>query len=153
MNIYKITPKYHVTGVLKPESVGQLQRLGIVKVICNRPDSEAPFEEQSEQMRLAVTEAGMAFDYNPVTMTSFSPELVRRQTDAVLITNGGVFAYCATGRRCTMLWAFEFAHQRAPKDLIQQAALAGMDIASMKDRLERIYHSGGIINQSCRRYC
>ena len=106
MNIYKITPKYHVTGVLKPESVGQLQRPGIMKVICNRPDSEAPFEEQSEQMRIAVTEAGMAFDYNPVTMTSFSPELVRRQTDAVLNTNGGVFAYCATGQRCTMLWAF-----------------------------------------------
>ena len=142
MNIYKITTKYHVTGVLKPESVGQLQRLGIVKLICNRPDSEAPLEEQSEQMRIAVTEAGMAFDYNPVTMTSFSPELMRRQTDAVLNKNGGVFAYCATGRRCTMLWAFEFAHQRAPEDLIQQVARAGMDIASMKDRLERIYHSG-----------
>ena len=41
-----------------------------------------------------------------------------------------------------MLWAFEFAHQPAPEDLIQQAARAGMDIASMKDRLERIYHSG-----------
>ena len=142
MNFYKITPKYHVNGVLKPESVGQLQRLGIVKVICNRPDSEAPFEEQSEHMRTAVTETGMAFDYNPVTMTSFSPELVRRQTHAVLNTNGGVFAYCATGRRCTMLLAFEFAHQRAPEDLIQQAARAGMDIASMKDRLQRIYHSG-----------
>ena len=90
MTIYKITPKYHVTGVLKPESVGQLHRLGIVKFICNRPDSEAPFEEQSEQMRIAVTEAGMAFDYNPVTMTSFSPELLRRQTDVVLNTNGGV---------------------------------------------------------------
>ena len=93
-------------------------------------------------MCIAVTQAGMAFEYNPVTMTSFSPELVRRQTDAVLNTNGGVFAYCATGRRCTMLWAFEFAHRRAPEDLIQQAARAGMDIASMKDRLERIYHSG-----------
>jgi len=42
MHIYKIILKYHVTGVLKPESVGQLQRLGIVKVICNCPDSEAP---------------------------------------------------------------------------------------------------------------
>ena len=41
-----------------------------------------------------------------------------------------------------MLWAFEFAHQRAPEDLIQQAARAGMDIASMKDRLERIYQNG-----------
>ena len=119
MNIYKITPKYHITGVLKPESVGLLQRLGIVKVICIRPDSDAPFEEQSEQMRIAVTEAGMAFDYNPVTMTSFSPELVRRHTDAVVNTNGGVFAYCVTGRRCTMLSAFEFAHQRAPEDLIK----------------------------------
>ena len=117
--------------------MGQLQRLGIVKVICNRPDSEAPFDEQSEHMRTAVTETGMAFDYNHVTMTSFSPELVRRQTHAVLNTNGGVFAYCATGRRCTILLAFEFVHQRAP-----EAALAGMDIASMKDRLERIYNSG-----------
>ena len=90
MNIYKITRQYHVTGILKPESVGQLKRLGIVKVICNHPDSEAPFEDQSEHMRLAITEAGMAFDYNPVTMISFSPELVRRQTDAVLNTNGGV---------------------------------------------------------------
>ena len=33
-------------------------------------------------------------------------------------------------------------HTNAPEDLIQQAARAGMDIASMKDRLERIYHSG-----------
>ena len=41
-----------------------------------------------------------------------------------------------------MLWALEFAHQRAPEDLIQQAARAGMDIASLKDRLEGIYHSG-----------
>ena len=97
-------------------------------------------------MRIAVTEAGMAFDYNPVTMTSFSPELVRRQTDAVLNTNGGVFAYCATGRRCGMLLAFEFTHLRAPEDLIQQAARAGMDIASMKDRLERIYQNGRVIN-------
>jgi len=36
-------------------------------------------------MRLVVTEAGMAFDYNPVTMTSFSPELVRRQIDTFLV--------------------------------------------------------------------
>ena len=92
-------------------------------------------------MRIAVTEAGMAFDYNPVTMTSFSPELVRRHTDAVLNTNGGVFAYCATGRRCTMLWAFEFTHQRAPEDLIQQAARTGTVIASMQECLEGIYQS------------
>ena len=142
MNIYKITPKYHVTGVLKLESVKRLPQLGFTKVICNRPDSEAPNDEQSEHMRIAVTQAGMAFEYNPVTMTSFSPELVRTQTDAVLNTQGGVFAYCATGRRSTMLWAFEFAHQRAPDDLIQQAGRAGMDISSMKDRLERIYQSG-----------
>ncbi len=68
MHIYKITLKYHVTGVLKPESVGQLQRLGIVKVICNCPDSKAPFEEKSEQMRLAVTEAGMAFGYKSLQL-------------------------------------------------------------------------------------
>ena len=142
MNIYTITPKYHITGVLKPESMTQLKRLGIVKIICSRPGSEAPLEEQSERMRIAVTAARMAFEYNPVTMTSFSPELVRKQTDAVLNTNGGVFAYCATGRRCTMLWAFEFAHQRPPEDLIQQTARASMDITSTKNRLERIYHSG-----------
>ena len=85
MHIYKITLKYHVTGVLKPESVGQLQRMGIVKVICTRPDIEAPVQEQSEQMRIAVTEARMAFGYNPVTMTSFSPKLVRRHTQMRLL--------------------------------------------------------------------
>jgi len=42
MNIYKITSKYHVTGALKPESVSQLQRLGVVKAICNCPGSKAP---------------------------------------------------------------------------------------------------------------
>ena len=142
MNIYKITPKYHVTGVLKLESVKRLPQLGLAKVICDRPDSEAPNDEQSEQIRIAVTQAGMAFEYNPVTMTSFSPELVRTLTDAVLDTQGGVFAYCATGRRSTMFWVFEFAHQRAPDDLIQQAGRACMDISSMKHRLERIYRSG-----------
>ena len=59
MNFYKMTTKYYVTGVLKPESVAQLQRLGIVKVICNQPDSDSPYDELSEQMRIGVTEAGM----------------------------------------------------------------------------------------------
>ena len=105
MNIYKIAPKYHVTGVLKSESVAQLERLGIF----NSPDNEALHEEQSKRMRISVTETGMAIDYNPGTMTNFSPE---------------------------------FAHPRAPENLFQKAAHAGMDIASMKDRLEQIYHSG-----------
>ena len=100
--------------MLKLESVKRLPQLGFAKVICNRPDNEAPNDEQREQIRIAVTQAGMAFEYNPVTMTSFSPELVRTQTDAVLNTQSGVFAYCATGRRSTILWAFESAHQRTP---------------------------------------
>jgi hypothetical protein len=67
---------------------------------------------------------------------------VRKQSDSVQNTSDEVFANYAMGRPCTMLWVFGFAHQRAPEDLIQQAARAGMNIASMKDLLEQIYHSG-----------
>ena len=52
MNIYKITPKYHVTGVLWSESVIQLKRLGVVKVMCNRLDSEAPFDSKANTCEL-----------------------------------------------------------------------------------------------------
>lgn len=142
MKIYQITSKYHVAGVLKKEHIAHVRRLGFVKVICNRPDSEAPFEEQSIQIRAAVTQAGMAFELNPVTMTNLTADVVQRQTNAVLNTNGGVLAYCATGRRCAMLWAYEFANRRAPQEIIQQAAKSGMDISSMEERLTRIYNSG-----------
>jgi protein tyrosine phosphatase (PTP) superfamily phosphohydrolase (DUF442 family) len=58
MNIYKITSKYHVTGVLKPESVSQLQRLGVVKVIFNCPDSKAPLKSKANKCALPSPKRG-----------------------------------------------------------------------------------------------
>jgi uncharacterized protein (TIGR01244 family) len=136
MQIKQITPKYFVSKLILPDLIPELAQAGFAKIICNLPDGEIEGGTRSDVIRDAAEDYSIDFEYIPITMTSLTKEVVNRHTAAVRGTRGGVLAYCATGRRSTILWALEFADKLPPDTIINRAQAIGYDIAALRSRLE-----------------
>lgn len=137
MRLQAITPKYHVTKPLSVTDLPDLVEQGFAKIICNLPDGEVPGSTPSDILRASAQAYGIEFEYLPVTITAITPDIVLRHTNAVLNTSGGVAAYCATGRRCTVMWALEFCDKRPLDEIITKAKTLGFDLSGMRIKLEQ----------------
>jgi len=135
-----ITETYAVSGQIAPDDVAQIKALGYVTVVNNRPDAEVPPELASARLREAVEAAGLGFVENPFSHAAFGMEIVERQMAALDASEGPVFAYCATGNRCTVLWAMG---QVASGALSVEAAVAaaaeqGYDLTGLTPQLQAL---------------
>ena len=136
----QITDQYHVSPQIAPEDVPELKAAGITTVICNRPDMENPVELQAAALRAAVEAAGLRFEELPLTHQTMTPDNVARQAGIVAASEGPVLAYCASGTRCSVVWALGQAQTGAlPTDEILAAtARAGYDLAGLRPTLDAI---------------
>ena len=105
MEIRQITPRYFVSPQITVEDVPAIVAAGFVKVICNRPNVEVPATMQSEVIGQAVRDAGLEFEVLELTHQTMTPENVARQRDLAESCEGPVLAYCASGTRCSVVWA------------------------------------------------
>lgn len=142
MQLKPVTPKYHITKLLRATDVEHLARLGVAKIICNLPDGEVVGSTPSAEIRDAAERYNIAFDYIPITMTAITPQVVSRQTQAVLNTRGMVVAYCATGRRSLTLWALEFSDKLPTDEILRRGKQLGFDLGSLRSKLDLHQSSG-----------
>lgn len=137
MDIRPVTPRYAVSPQIAPEDIAAIKEAGFVRVICNRPDAENPPEYQAAAIEAAVREAGLDFVNLPLTYPTMTPDTIAAQMAAAEDAPGPVLAYCASGTRCTTIWALGRASQGAPADeLLETAAKAGYDLSQLRPRLE-----------------
>lgn len=141
MNMRKITDKYHVSPQIAVEDIPALQAAGVTDVICNRPDGEVPIPLQAAAIGAAVEAAGMTFHVLPLTHQTMTPENIGRQFELVDAAKGPVLAYCASGTRCTVVWALSQAGSMPVEDILKNAAEAGYDLAGLAPTLAA--RSGG----------
>lgn len=134
MDIRKLTETYAVSPQIGPDDLAAVKAAGFVRVICNRPDAEIPPEMQSEVIRKGAEALGLGFDYIPITPGQFDEGLVARQK-AAMSAAGPVFAYCASGNRCTVVWALTQAGTASADTLIGTAARAGYNLEAIRPRL------------------
>lgn len=135
MQFRPLTAKYHVSGPLTLDLIPLLADQGFAKIICNLPDGEIDGQPDHATLSEAVTAYGIDFVYIPVTVTEMTPQLVLHHTKAVIETEGAVLAYCATGRRCSMLWALEFSDKYSQDQIMSKARAIGFDFSSMRQKL------------------
>ena len=135
MDIRIIDETYAVSPQIAPEDVPDIAAAGFTTVICNRPDEEVPVELQSQTMRIAVEAAGLTFVDHPVTHPTINPETIGRQMDVLRGAKGKVFAYCASGTRCSILWALGQVGQLDADEILATVAKAGYDLSALRPRL------------------
>ncbi len=138
MDIRRLTARYHVASQLVPEDLAAIAGAGFTTVICNRPDSEVPPGQQAESIGAAARAAGLAFETLELTHQTMTPENVARQRDLIAQSDGPVLAYCATGTRCSVVWALGQADTMSVDDILSTTARAGYDLDGLRPTLEQM---------------
>ena len=137
MDIRKITDNYAVSPQILPEDLPAIAAAGFTTVICNRPDEEVPAEIQSEVMRIATEAAGLRFEVLPLTHATIGGS-VADQMALCAASDGPVFAYCASGTRCSIVWSLGQVGQMSTDDIIAATARAGYDLSGLRPQLDAL---------------
>lgn len=138
MDLRAITEGYSVASQPEPGDMAALAGQGVTTIICNRPDSENPPGLQAADMQAAAEAAGMVFVYNPVVGLGMSAESIERQAEAIDRSEGAVVAYCASGMRSALMWAFANAGRQDSAALLKTVADAGFRMDHLKGQLDGV---------------
>ena len=136
MDIRQITPRYFVSPQINPEDFAAIKAAGFTKVICNRPDVENPPSHQADAMAAAAAAADMPFEVLELTHQTMTPDNVVKQFEMVDAAEGPVLAYCASGTRCTVIWALSQAGKASADEILGTAAQAGYMLEQLRPHLE-----------------
>jgi len=138
MEIRPITPRYAVSPQITVEDVPAIAAAGFVKVICNRPNVEVPIDMQSDAIGEAVRAAGMEYEILELTHQTMTPENVARQRDLAESCSGPVLAYCASGTRCSVIWALGQCDQMSTDDILKATTKAGYMLENLRPTLNQM---------------
>lgn len=136
MDLRQITPTYSVTPQIEPADVAALAAMGVKVLICNRPDIENPPALQAAVMQAEAEAHGIDFIYNPFQGHSMTQDHVDEQADALADAEGPVVAYCASGHRSTVVWAFGMAGQMPVDEIIMIGTSHGYSFDQLRAPLE-----------------
>ena len=138
MQINTLSDTYSVSPQIDICDVPSIAEAGFKSVICNRPDQENPESHQMEAIKAAVRAAGMDFAANVFDPSSFGPNKIERQAELLAQLPSPVLAYCASGTRCSVVWAFAQAGRIATDHILDATSRAGYQLAHLRPQLEML---------------
>lgn len=138
MDIRAITPDYAVSPQIELGDLPAIKAAGYVTVIDNRPDGEIPPHLHTDEMRRAAEALGLTFIANPVIGGALTMGNVTAQAAAIAASDGPVFAYCASGNRCSIVWALANAGKLPVDDLVGLPARFGYQLDHLRPQLEAL---------------
>jgi uncharacterized protein (TIGR01244 family) len=138
MDIRPLTPDYAVSPQIDIGDLPAIKAAGYVMVIDNRPDGEIPPHLHTAQMRKAAEAIGLVFVANPVIGGRLTMQNVSAQAEAMAAANGPVFAYCASGNRCSIVWALTQAGKRPTDELVGIPARFGYQLDHLRPQIEAL---------------
>ncbi len=124
MEIMALHENLSVCGQICCEDVAQIKKLGFKRVICNRPDGEDTSQTNCALVEKEVRDAGMDFLYLPVNPGYLEYETVQAFANSVA-EPGPVLAYCRTGNRCSILWAYSQMGKLATQTIVDSVSALG----------------------------
>ncbi|WP_170604822.1 TIGR01244 family sulfur transferase [Ruegeria arenilitoris] len=141
MEIRRITHRYAVSPQITVDDVPAIAEAGFVKVICNRPNTEVPTEMHSDAIGEAVRAAGMEYEVLELTHQTMTPENVARQKSLAESCEGPVLAYCASGTRCSVVWALGQCDCMSAEEILEATSKAGYALEGLRPALEQMEKS------------
>ena len=98
----------------------------------------SPFYSSSVMEDLA-KENNIEFHLIELTHEMMTPETAARQRELVLNCKGPVLAYCASGTRCSLLWAIGEANAgNDPNIILAKTLAAGYDFSNFEASLRTL---------------
>ena len=138
MHINQLSENYFVAPQILVENVDTILNAGFKSVICNRPDQENPMPCQIVAIKAAVLAAGLEFAENVFDSYSFGSDTIKRQTELLKQLPSPVLAYCASGNRCSVIWAFSLAKTLEIDAILEATKHAGYQLSHLRPQLEHL---------------
>ena len=138
MNFICIDKNYHVSPQIEPLQISDIADQGFVKVICNRPDFEVAPSLSSLLMADLVSKAGIEFHTLELTHETMTPENILKQRKIFMDASGPVLAYCASGTRCSVIWALGEAMTGTNINyILEKTSAAGYNLHGLEPTLRQ----------------
>ena len=141
MHINQLSEDYSVAPQILVEDVDTILNAGFKSVICNRPDEENPVHCQIKAIKTAARAAGLEFAENVFDSYSFGLDKVQRQAQLLKQLPSPVLAYCASGNRCSVIWAFSLAGTLEIDAILEATTHAGYQLSHLRPQLEHLAFS------------
>ena len=138
MSIYLLADNLYIAPQLTPADITQAQQLGIQSVICNRPDHEEAEQPLFSDIQTQLNTAGITHSHHqPVVAPAITAQDVQQFQQLLANSPKPVLAYCRTGTRSTLLWAYHQVQTGVPLEQVVAAAQqAGIDLSNFLPRLQ-----------------
>jgi len=141
--IRKLRADFWAAQQIAVEDVQAAADMGVTLIVNNRPDGETPGQPKSADIEAAAKAAGLAYAHIPVGMRGVTPAhtgaLERAIDDA---PDGVTLAFCKTGLRSALVFAYAQARFGKPVDqIIAEAQAAGFDIAGHEPALALLFEA------------
>ena len=137
MNLKPLSPDFSVTPQIEAADIAELAARGFQSIIGNRPEGEAPDQPAWSSLAVEAERQGMSARQIPVVPGQISPDDVRLFAAALRDLPTPIAAFCRTGTRSAMLWAFANPNGLSVDERIATAAAQGYDLAPLRERMER----------------
>ena len=138
MQINQLSENYSVAPQILVQDVNTISNAGFKSVICNRPDEETPVPCQIKAIKTAARAAGLEFAENVFDSYSFGLDKVQRQTQLLKQLPSPVLAYCTSGNRCSVIWAFSLAGTLEIDAILEATTRAGYQLSHLRPQLEHL---------------
>ncbi|WP_373746458.1 TIGR01244 family sulfur transferase [Neisseria dentiae] len=144
MNIRKLSEGLYIAPQLTQTDAADAAKLGIRSVICNRPDGETGDQPAFSQVQQWLAEAGITHTiHQPVVAPAINRQDVSRFQTLLNQAEKPVLAYCRTGTRCSLLWAYhQVQNGLSVAEAVTAAKQAGVDLANFEQRLQEAAANG-----------
>lgn len=138
MNVIRVND---LLSVGAQPSISEIQLLadhGFAGLINARPDREEPAQPGNDAERQAAGNAGVSYNFIPVTMSTITEADVRAFQAALAGAGGAVFAHCKTGTRALTLYALGEAldGRMSPVEITNLGQRLGIDLQAASRWIE-----------------
>ena len=131
----KLTDSLSVASQINLDDLQAIADAGFKTIINNRPDGEEPGQPDNRQLEARANELGLAYVHQPVVSGQMTPQNIQEFQQLLEQSASPTLAFCRTGTRCTVLWAFTQADKQPAEHIIETAARAGYDLSGLAGQL------------------
>ena len=131
----RIYKNFYAAHQIQAKDIAQLKQEKFEYVLCNRPDNEVQDQPSAEVIKSECLANGIEFLHLPISPGDFNLEVIM-ETVKVLKTAKKTLAYCRTGTRSTMLWAFAKTKDLEVDEVLKITDHSGYNFQHLKELLE-----------------
>ncbi|MBT8471702.1 MAG: TIGR01244 family phosphatase [Marinicaulis sp.] len=137
----QVTDSFFVSPQIDMSDIDAAKEMGVKLIVNNRPDGEERGQPTGAEIEAAAKSAGMGYAYIPVDIKGITPNHTNALENAMDdFPDGKILAYCKSGTRSVLVFAYGEARFGKPVDqIIEEARAAGYDISGHEPALTLLH--------------